>query len=207
MREAELMAHDRWSRDDLVAFQRERVRALVTHAVSHSPYYREALGADAADWPLAELPTLPKSTMMAEFDQVVTYPRLQLADLRAHLGGPDPSQSFLGSFRVATTSGTTGLRAMVAFTHEEAAAWRAASARPMMRLGIGFGPRFAALGSPSAVHVTRHVLIPPGVPVPAISAATVDQCHPAADGPDAVQPVRPVEPDGPSLAGPTGHSP
>jgi phenylacetate-CoA ligase len=179
MREAELMAHDRWSRDDLVAFRRERVRALVTHAVSHSPYYREALGADAADRPLAELPTLPKSTMMAEFDQVVTYPRLQLADLRAHLGGPDPSQSFLGSFRVATTSGTTGLRAIVAFTHEEAAAWRAASARPMMRLGIGFGPRFAALGSPSAVHVTRHVLIPPGVPVPAISAATVDQCHPA----------------------------
>ena len=34
MREAELMAHDRWSRDDLVAFQRERVRALITHAVT-----------------------------------------------------------------------------------------------------------------------------------------------------------------------------
>ena len=139
MREAELMAHDRWPRDNLVPFQRERVRALVTHAVTHSPYYREALGADAADRPLAELRTLPKSTMMAEFDQVVADPRLRVADLRAHLGGPDPSQSFLGSFRVATTSGTTGLRAIVAFTHDEAAAWRAASARPMMRVGIGFG--------------------------------------------------------------------
>jgi phenylacetate-coenzyme A ligase PaaK-like adenylate-forming protein len=42
----------------------------------------------------------------------------------------------------------------------------------MMRMGIGFGPRFAALGSPSPVHVTRQVLVPPGVPAPPISAAT-----------------------------------
>ena len=48
----------------------------------------------------------------------------------------------------------------------------AASARPMIRLGIGMGSRFAALGSPSPVHVTRQVLVPPGVPAPAISAAT-----------------------------------
>ena len=41
-----------------------------------------------------------------------------------------------------------------------------------MRMGIGFGTRFAALGSPSPVHVTRQVLVPPGVPVPPISAAT-----------------------------------
>ena len=48
----------------------------------------------------------------------------------------------------------------------------AASARPMIRLGIGMGSRFAELGSPSPVHVTRQVLVPPGVPAPAISAAT-----------------------------------
>ena len=84
----------------------------------------------------------------------------------------DPSQSFLGAYRVATTSGTTGRRSIIAFTHDEAAVWRAASARPMMRMGIGLGPRFAALGSPSPVHVTRQVLVPPGVPAPPISAAT-----------------------------------
>jgi phenylacetate-CoA ligase len=172
MREAELMARDRWSREDLLTFQRERLRALVTHAVTNSPYYREVLGADAAERPLTDLPTLPKATMMAEFDHVVTDPRLRLDDLRAHLAGPDPSKSFLGEYRVATTSGTTGRRSIVAFTHDEAAAWRAASARPMMRIGVGPGPRFAALGSPSPVHVTRQVLVPPGVPTPPISAAT-----------------------------------
>ena len=44
MREAELYARDRWSREDLVAFQRERVQALVTHRLTHSACYREALG-------------------------------------------------------------------------------------------------------------------------------------------------------------------
>jgi phenylacetate-CoA ligase len=172
MREAELLAHDRWSRKDLLAFQRERLRALIAHAVTNSSYYREVLGADAADRPLAELPTLPKATLMAEFDGIVTDPRLRLDDLRAHLAGPDPSKSFLGAYRVATTSGTTGRRSIVAFTHDEAAAWRAASARPLMRIGVVPGPRFAALGSPSPVHVTRQVLVPPGVPTPPVSAAT-----------------------------------
>jgi phenylacetate-coenzyme A ligase PaaK-like adenylate-forming protein len=172
MREAELMARDRWAREELLVFQRERVQALVAHAVTNSPYYREALGADAAERPLSELPTLPKATMMAEFDRVVTDPQLRLADLQAHLAGPDPSQSFLGAYRIATTSGTTGRRSIVAFTNDEAAAWRAASARPMMRIGVGPGPRFAALGSPSPVHVTRQVLVPPGMTTPHISAAT-----------------------------------
>ena len=173
MLEAELLERDRWSRDDLMAYQEERARALIAHAVSKSPYYREALGADAAERPLAELPTLSKATLMAEFDRVITDPRLRLADLRAHLSGPDPSQSFLREYRVATTSGTTGRRSIVVFTAEEAAAWRAVSGRPMMRMGIGpRPPRFAALGSPSPVHVTRQVLVPPGVPTPPVSAAT-----------------------------------
>jgi phenylacetate-CoA ligase len=170
--EAELMARDRWAREDLLVFQREQVRALITHAIAHSPYYRETLGPDAAERPLAELPTLPKATMMAEFDRVVTDPRLHLDDLRAHLAGTDPSQSFRGAFRVATTSGTTGRRSIVTFTNDEAAVWRAVDARAVMRTGIGFEARFAGLGSPSPVHVTRQVLMPPGMPVPPISAAT-----------------------------------
>jgi phenylacetate-CoA ligase len=172
MLEAELVGRDRWSRDHLLAYQEQRVRALITHAIARSPYYREVLGVDAAERPLSDLPTLSKATLMSEFDRVVTDPRLRLAGLRAHLAGPDPSQSFLGEYRVATTSGTTGRRSIIAFAAEEAANWRAVSARPMMRIGVGFGSRIAGLGSPSPVHVTRQVLVPPGVPAPLISAAT-----------------------------------
>ncbi|HEY6688761.1 MAG TPA: hypothetical protein VI094_21435 [Propionibacteriaceae bacterium] len=109
--------------------------------MTNSPYYLEALGAHAAERPLIDLPSLSKATLMTEFERVVTDPRLRLADLQAHLASPDPSQSFLGAYRVATTSGTTGRRSIVAFTSDEAAAWRAVSARPMMRIGVGPGPR------------------------------------------------------------------
>ena len=44
MLEAELMERDRWTRDGLLTYQRERVRALVAHAGRRSPYYREVLG-------------------------------------------------------------------------------------------------------------------------------------------------------------------
>jgi phenylacetate-coenzyme A ligase PaaK-like adenylate-forming protein len=46
MLEVELLERDRWSRDDLLAYQGERVRKLVRHAVAQSPYYREALGTE-----------------------------------------------------------------------------------------------------------------------------------------------------------------
>ncbi len=44
-RGAALLQRDRWSREQLVEYQRERLRALVRHAVRRSPYYRDVLGA------------------------------------------------------------------------------------------------------------------------------------------------------------------
>jgi phenylacetate-coenzyme A ligase PaaK-like adenylate-forming protein len=64
----ELLERDRWSRARLLRLQRERLRALVRHAVDRSPYYREALGRGAEDAKLAQLPTLPKRLMMEQFD-------------------------------------------------------------------------------------------------------------------------------------------
>ena len=45
----ELLSHDRWSREQLLEYQSDRLREVIEHAVSASPYYREALGGDA--WP------------------------------------------------------------------------------------------------------------------------------------------------------------
>jgi hypothetical protein len=78
MLEAELMERDHWTRDNLLSYQQGRLRSLLAHAVNQSPYYREVLGADAAERPLAELPALPKATLMAEFDRVVSRRLLRL---------------------------------------------------------------------------------------------------------------------------------
>jgi phenylacetate-CoA ligase len=161
-----LLAHDHWSRAELEAHQAERLRALVTHAVAQSPYYRETLGPDAAQRPLHELPTLSKRALMEHFDDVVTDPRLRRADLEAHLAGPSAEESYLGEYRVVLTSGTTGSRGLFVFTEEEAATWLAASVRAGLRAGISPALRPAQIGTPSRVHLTRQVLAhaagPPG---------------------------------------------
>jgi phenylacetate-CoA ligase len=98
----EQLARDHWPRDRLQAWQGERLRSLLRHAATASPYYREVLGPDAAtgDVPLAELPTLPKATLMDNFDRIVTDPRLRRTEVEAHLTGADPGRPLLGRYRV-----------------------------------------------------------------------------------------------------------
>jgi phenylacetate-coenzyme A ligase PaaK-like adenylate-forming protein len=156
----QLLAHDRWTRQQLEAHQAERLRALLAHAVANSPYYRETLGPDAVDRPLEALPTLSKATLMAHFDQVVADPQLRRNALEAHMEGPDPAQSFLGRYRVLTTSGTTGLRGIFALTENEAALWIAAGMRPGTYIGMTPQMRIVGIGAPGSVHVTRQLYAP-----------------------------------------------
>jgi phenylacetate-coenzyme A ligase PaaK-like adenylate-forming protein len=147
----EQLARDRWSRDRLLAFQAERLRALIAHAVVTSPYYRDLLGPDAAtgEVPLAELPTLPKATLMDNFDRIVTDPRLRRAELEAHLAGKDADRPYLGRYRLFSTAGTTGLRGLFVDGLEEFAVWLGTCLRDMASWGLGPGTRLAGIGSPN----------------------------------------------------------
>jgi hypothetical protein len=44
---------------------------------------------------LERLPTLPKETLVDEFDRIVTDPRLRLVELEEHMHGPDAGDLFL----------------------------------------------------------------------------------------------------------------
>jgi phenylacetate-CoA ligase len=157
---SELLSHDSWSRDRLLAYQAERLRAILEHAVGHSRYYRATLGADAADRPLADLPTLSKAALMDNFDDIVTDPRLRRTDLEAHLAGPDPARSYLGEYRVLTTSGTTRRRGIFAVTEDEAEIWIAGSMRSGIRAGFPPQARMIGIGTPSPSHLTRQLFAP-----------------------------------------------
>src|SRR5688572_30101619 len=59
-----------------------RVRRLLKHAVTKSPFYRDKFrGIDPARCSLADLPTTTKAELMADFDRVVTDPAVRRADL------------------------------------------------------------------------------------------------------------------------------
>jgi phenylacetate-coenzyme A ligase PaaK-like adenylate-forming protein len=153
------LARDRWSRDQLLAFQGERLRALIAHAVAASPYYRDLLGPDAAagDVPLEELPTLPKATLMDDFDRIVTDRRLRRADLEAHLAGPAAAQPYLGRYKLFTTAGTTGVRGLFVKDAGEFAVWIGTCLRGLASWGLGPATRLAGIGSPSPLHISNQV--------------------------------------------------
>ena len=154
---AELIARDRWSRDRVQAFQRARLNELLAHAVERSPYYRDVLGPDAASLPLEQLPTLPKATLVDQFNRIVTDPRLRLEDLERHAKGRDPEAPYLDRYLAFSTSGTSGLRALVVYSEEEFRFWVAVSLRLFARVGITPQTRLVAIGAPNALHITRQL--------------------------------------------------
>jgi phenylacetate-CoA ligase len=154
---AELAARDHWSKESVRRHQRERLRDLIGFAVANSAYYREALGPDAADRPLEELPTLTKATMMEHFDGLVTDPRLRRAEIDEHLAGPEPGAEVAGEFTLVTTSGTTGARGIFAYSRAEMQLWLAANLRAIARIGARPGMRLIGIGSPSPLFMSRRV--------------------------------------------------
>jgi phenylacetate-coenzyme A ligase PaaK-like adenylate-forming protein len=131
----ELLARDSWPRERLLAFQRARLRETLAHAVAASPYYREALGPDAPDRPLATLPTLTKATLMEQWERIVSG----------------------SGHRTFTTSGASGMRGAFAYGQEDWAIALASCLRGMLRLGAGPDTRVIGIGAPPGSHMSAEI--------------------------------------------------
>jgi putative adenylate-forming enzyme len=104
-----LASHERWTRDELGAYQAKKVAELRAFAVARSRLYAELYrGLEAA--PLATLPTLTKARLMERFDDLVTDPDVRLEDVERHVETSLVTDVFRGRYRVAATGGTTGRR-------------------------------------------------------------------------------------------------
>lgn len=100
---------------DIRAKQEQRLRALLAHAVAHSPYYRRRFaGLDVSRCALQELPTLTKAEMMEHYDELVTDRRLKKAELARFLDDPSNlGRMYLGDYGVSHTSGSQGQPAII----------------------------------------------------------------------------------------------
>src|SRR5919106_1731878 len=113
---AQMLERERWPRERLLEFQRRRLHAIVRHAVAHSPYYRRVIGdVGNGDIDLQALPIRTKTTVMAEFDRIVTDRRWRRADAERHLAGERAGEPLFGEYRIVATSGTTGVRGVVVY--------------------------------------------------------------------------------------------
>ncbi|HEY7187723.1 MAG TPA: AMP-binding protein [Vicinamibacterales bacterium] len=156
-RVAELSARDAWSRAALVDVQQQRLAGLLAHAVSASPYYHDAMGdAVRAGASLDDLPILTKTTLMNEWDRIVTDPRLRLRDLEAHLAGDRRGELLLGEYRPFATGGTTGERAVVVYGPADWLETIANLVRWIHTMGARPDARVVGIGAPTALHISNR---------------------------------------------------
>ncbi|HXO11353.1 MAG TPA: hypothetical protein VN871_03185 [Mycobacterium sp.] len=114
----------RWDAGRLAAERERRLRELLVYAAEHSPFWRERLaGRDLANFTEADLPSLPvltRAEMMAEFDRVVTDPRLTLARIQQHLDLPDGDRGYMDDqYQAIITSGYIGTQAVHVYGWDE----------------------------------------------------------------------------------------
>ena len=109
----ELAERERWPRERLERFQQARLEALAGYAAERSPFWRKRIPRGRLD--LAELPVLTKHELMEHFDELVTDPRLRLAELLDHLSKVDRDALYLGEHRVMATSGSSGRKAVFVY--------------------------------------------------------------------------------------------
>jgi phenylacetate-CoA ligase len=99
----------------VAARQQERLDALVAHARGSSRFYAERYR-DLPDGAveLCHLPVVTKPELMARFDEWVTDPAITRAGVEAFVGDlGNLGTDFLGRYVVFTTSGSTGVPALL----------------------------------------------------------------------------------------------
>ncbi len=156
MRMPEHLERLRWNADRLAAHQREKMRALLRHALRHSAFHaRRLAGIDADRFELDDLtslPTMSKAEMMAAFDDVVTDRRLNLRLVGDHLANATSApRLLLDEYVCLASGGSSGVRGVFVQRLEEFAEFGASIMRPTTA-------RQMALGRPSEGTVVAAVM-------------------------------------------------
>ena len=152
-----LLERERWPRDRLEQFQQERLQALIRHARGQSAFWRGRIAAGEAR--LSEIEPTSKSDLMENFDELVTDRRLRLDELLAHLDRIEGDELYLDEYRVMTSSGSSGRKAVFVY---DRAAWRGPLNMFLRRSDwTGATPRLPRLrlvmiGGASATHMSRR---------------------------------------------------
>lgn len=105
--------------DGISRRQHVRLAEIVAFARARSPFYRQLYGnvpEEISD--VAQLPPITKSALMSHFDDWVTDPAVTQSSVQKFLADPgNIGRDFLGRYVVCTTSGSTGVPAILLHDH------------------------------------------------------------------------------------------
>ena len=152
-----LLKRERWPRERLERWRQERLEELTRYAAGRAPFWRARLPRGRVR--LSELPVTGKSDLMGSFDELVTDSRLRLDVLLRHLDQIDTDALYLGEYRVMTSSGSSGRKAVFVY---DRAGWSGIVAMFLRRSDwVGARPRIprlrlALIGGGAATHMSRR---------------------------------------------------
>jgi phenylacetate-coenzyme A ligase PaaK-like adenylate-forming protein len=122
-RVVELTSHLDWPAERLAEERQAALRSLVAHAKRRSSFYARRLAhldpASLTEADLRSVPPLGKAELMRCWDEIVTVPGLSLERCEAHLREVGEDDRRLQGHRIFATGGSTGLRAVVAYSDDE----------------------------------------------------------------------------------------
>lgn len=135
---------ERWDATHIAAHQEQALQRLREATYAGSEFYRRH-HAGLHDAPFHELPPVTKADLMEHFDEAITTPDLNLADLEDHLrdlteSGGDPGRAWRGRWWAAATAGTSGRRGVFVWNRSEWATVLASYARAYDWANISPGP-------------------------------------------------------------------
>jgi phenylacetate-CoA ligase len=104
-----------WSREQLLAHQRSRLRSLLRHVTATSPFHaRRLAGIDpetVEPTDLSAIPVMTKAQMMEELDEVFTDPELTRAEVEGALAATGDEPIIIrDQYMAYTTGGSSGVR-------------------------------------------------------------------------------------------------
>jgi len=153
-----LASHDHWTREELLAYQKKRLKEVIAHAAANSPYYREVFGAlGKGPKRLQDLPTLNKALLMREFDRILTDRRLNRAMVEEHVGKHGALVPLLERYRVYPTGGSTGIRTLVVLTRPTRMIGVANTLRWTRAMGIEDRTRVVSIGAATPLHISNQI--------------------------------------------------
>jgi phenylacetate-coenzyme A ligase PaaK-like adenylate-forming protein len=94
---------------------------------------------------------------MAEFDRIVTDRALSESTLERLLEH-ESDGIYRGRYRVFSTSGTTGERALLVYSQDEFAHWVGVTMRAMAEAGVTPATRLVGIGAPNPLHISRRLV-------------------------------------------------
>jgi phenylacetate-coenzyme A ligase PaaK-like adenylate-forming protein len=153
-----LLDRERWPQDRLERFRQERLQALTRHAAEHAPFWRARIPRGRVE--LSQIEPTSKADLMDSFDEMVTDPRLRLEELLVHLGQIEGDALLLGEYRVMTSSGSSGRKAVFVY---DRSGWQGIMAQFLRRSEwTGAKPRLprlrlATIGGTSPTHMSRRI--------------------------------------------------